>query len=101
MLQLLMWHMTRAGIKFVVYAALCFVAYKVSRHLWAAARAAEEDYKKNHRGDDGFGHGIGSVIAGAACAILMLASLSHGLTVLQILIAPKVYLIEYAASLVR
>ena len=89
--QLLLWKMVQA----IVICGFCLL-YLIAYYL-GSIKAIE--YDKNHRYED---LSTPVVIIGGFIAIGVLGSLIYGVQIaLQIWIAPKVWLIEYAASLVK
>lgn len=94
--QLLIWKAVESGIVFVVLLVVAIVTAKLSMDKVKEGRA----YKPKSHYDDAshiyaFAFLWGSIAVGAG---LLLTS---ALAWLQILVAPKVYLIEYAASLAK
>ena len=95
--QLLLWKAVESGIHFGVLMALCIglgiAAYKF-------LKAGKEYKPKNSYDDDAFGYfilfGVSLFLAGVSFVFA-----SNQLEWLKILIAPKMYLIEYAAQLVK
>lgn len=89
--QLLMWH----GIKSAVACVIGVVLLSTCLYGWKMGY----DYCAEHAHFDGFTfyfpYGIASCFIAGAVAVLL------NITWLQIWIAPKVWLVEYAASLVK
>ncbi len=89
--QLLTWHATQAGILgSVQLAAALALAYLLYRLVKAAIDES-----------DPFPYVLACIPVGCGVVSLGCSALANALIVAQILIAPKVYLIEYAASLLK
>lgn len=94
--QILWWHAIHSAIFFVLGLMLLLYLPLKCRSLWQKWSAIE---KENPRADvDGYVWGCAACLAGTLLGALMVLL---NLTWLKILIAPKLYLIEYAASLVK
>lgn len=92
--QLLMWKAVMSGLTCLfAMVVLIFSAWPIKRfYLWVR-RLADDDEFYDHPE---------TMFAGAGCIVLLLIGVCNiSLTWLQILIAPKIYLIEYAASLAK
>jgi len=83
--QLLMWHSIKAGIYFVVFSIIASLA------AWLLVVALKSD-------DELIGIGLSSFVVMVAFTLVAISKL---MIILQIWIAPKLYLIEYAADLVK
>ena len=90
--QLLMWKMVWAGFSFVICCAVIAVLYFGMRKLYAVIEAEDGDH---------FATFMAGVIAVITGVVFFFVALSELQTFLQIWIAPKVWLIEYTASLVK
>lgn len=88
--QLLMWKAVESFIWFII-------PFIVATSALVLAYFKEKEWKNN--GDD-FEQGIMWFISGTISLICFVISFTH-MSWLQILIAPKIYLLEYAASLVK
>lgn len=96
--QLLMWHLVMNATMFIgaLILAGIFITldYKVFKYVWSKDHN-EYDWEPNFYG----GYlGLGSLIR---IFVFIPVSISFNLTWLQIWIAPKIFLIEYAAKLVK
>lgn len=91
--QLLMWHavysLVTCILGFLLAAAICYVDVRIYRYM------KSHEFEDWQRCDAYLGMAIGSVV------LMVPAMLMVNITWLKILIAPKVWLVEYAASLVR
>lgn len=91
--QLLMWHATYSLVMcilgFLLVALICYVDVRIYRYM------KSDEFDKWQRGDAYLGMAVGSFV------LMIPAGLMVNITWLKILIAPKVWLVEYAASLVR
>lgn len=93
--QLLMWHMVKSAVYMLVGIALLVA---ISAYWVAWYRAA----KRDSEGFESSGAFIGGIVGTVGSALLLPASVIYmDITWLQIWIAPKVWLIEYAARLVK
>lgn len=96
--QLLMWHSVKSGVFFLLGIAILVVGvaidYKLGTHLWSKYK----DEKAYDR--DGFWLGYGLAGTIPRCVVYIGGLTLLNLTWLKIWIAPKVWLIEYAAKLV-
>jgi len=88
--QLLLWHAVKSAVFFTLFLVLA------AGCAFAGWRLIKNGVAKNNQ-DYAF---IGCIFAVAAI-LLFWPALAYHLDWLQILLAPKVYLIEYAASLAR
>lgn len=86
--QLLMWKAVQSG---VFFAALLLL---FALGVWSASKVFRHGQKEGY-GAEAFAMFPGAFAAGCLIAVF------HNLAWLQIIIAPKVYLIEYAASLAK
>ena len=86
--QLLMWHGVRSGVLTLI-ATVIFISWAiVSIRLWKADKSMDEFAT------------FGVVVLGGMC-VTVASLMMFNLAWLQIWIAPKVWLVEYAASLVK
>jgi uncharacterized membrane protein len=85
--QILLWHMTRAGVVALISAAFMYAYYRLIKHAI-----------KNDVIDDVSPLLVIGAVTSIIAFICLIASL---MDVLQIAIAPKLYLIEYATSLYK
>lgn len=110
--QLLVWHFAENFISFVV--ALLLYAFSIWYVVWIFKQRPEAiGEEKDHWGDpvtrykrsfwfDRDGDSTGAhAIALAAVIPIMLASIVMNITWLKIWVAPKLYLLEYGASLLK
>lgn len=90
--QLLAWKMVQSLV-YCVFGLLCFITIALYWR-WAAKilERANEEYFDDHVAIGGL---MGTVV------LVLIGGFAVNLTWLQIWLAPKVYLIEYAASLVK
>ena len=93
--QLLVWHAVKSGIAFIALVTATVLLSLIAKRLWQQGGAA-----RGGRTDMGFPSALGAVIISLIASATLCAAL-NATTWLQILVAPKLYLIEYAASLVR
>ncbi|WP_443700187.1 hypothetical protein [Pseudomonas sp.] len=94
--QLLMWKAFESAAFFLTFAALTFLFVTMAIKLFKAARS----YKPKNSYDDADGYYFcvfGLSLVSALFLLLALANLSW----LKIILAPKLYLIEFAASLAK
>ena len=97
--QLLLWHGVKSGLSFLAaMTTLVLYARAVKCFFGSAANKKSILYKANDGWDMGDAAGL-SAILGLVSIIPIVAFWS--IDWLQILVAPKVYLIEYAAKLVN
>ena len=95
--QVLIWHGVKSAVYFTSSVLLAVMLALLAKKMWGHGRA----YKNSDYYDDGreqrfVASGVAAVASGGA-----IASAVYNITWLQILLAPKLYLIEYAASLVK
>lgn len=105
--QLLLWNALASGVKALLWMAALATVYLFARSKYCG---------KGEKGEDGRCRGtythneMGSVSDRAALTVALMviiagvalpAAVYHALMVLKILVAPKIYLIEYAASLAK
>lgn len=95
--QLLMWHAVRSGVLFTFCVVLAIALAVVGERMRKAYIASGKESRHGYS-DDGYMFGCIFAWCGTSAAI---AGMFCNLEWLQILIAPKVYLIEYAASLIK
>lgn len=94
--QILIWHGVNSAIFFVLgLAILAYCPWK-SKKLWD--KGTEVENANKHACVDGYIYGVLTCWFLSAVGLVIVFT---NLTWLQILIAPKLYLIEYAASLVK
>lgn len=106
--QVLIWHSLKSAIMFLFFAACAVIAirsavkYEVERGVKALRDAYDrgESWIRTRYGTEERSAKYGKLIRLLASFILSLIALSN-ITWLQILVAPKLYLIEYAATLVK
>lgn len=94
--QILIWHGVKSAIFFSIGLGMLIGALWGAKKFWRAGCAAHEE---NEYADQ-----EGYVVGFCACAVASTVGatvLLANITWLQILLAPKLYLIEYAASLVK
>lgn len=91
--QLLLWKFVEGLIICAAYLVFAFTLVPTLR--WA------REYHKDYDACDFPGHIFVAVIMSFTSLVSCILAVKSGLTALQIYIAPKVYLIEYAASLVK
>lgn len=91
--QLLTWKLLEASATAALCFVLCLLAIAGIRFLW------RRDWDDSM--DRTFARVMSSVIGGAMAMLLLAVSLDYAFQALQIAIAPKVWLLEYAADLVR
>ncbi|MBD1229510.1 hypothetical protein [Xenorhabdus griffiniae] len=84
--QLMLWQLWVNGLLFILFLALALLA----GYIW---KRATESYVYNEGG-------VYIVLFAVVCA-LGFTSLRCAFTVIQIVVAPKVWLIEYAAALIK
>lgn len=96
--QLLYWEFTRNIITTIIGIALLGILF----YLIITSNKRIIEYRKSNRYDDGFSYLMFFFVSifGGIPAILFCISLIN-LTWLKILIAPKIFLIEYAASFLK
>lgn len=90
--QLLLWHALRSSLWFILFAGLLIYMFPMGRRFLRESREATGEMNENLQTATLCAH-----LASAALAVLVL----WNLTWLKILIAPKLYLIEYTAALVK
>lgn len=96
--QLLLWEASKAGIIAVCWIALSVALAIISVKLWKHGR----NYNPSHRYDEEsgfslFGAGLLAILSAASfCGVIV-----NLLNIVQIMIAPKIFLIQYAAHLVK
>lgn len=86
--QLLVWHGVKSAVFFVILLSLSLISAWATKRVWTWAREEDE-------GDEA------ATLFPAGAAVVLCVSAFGNLDWLQILLAPKLYLIEYAASLVK
>lgn len=94
--QLLIWKAVESGLCFVALLAIVIFAIVVCSRTWKKIK----NFKPKNSYDDCYGLYMVVIVSGMMGFGVGLVSLKS-LDWLQILIAPKVYLIEYAASLAK
>lgn len=106
--QFLTWKLISASLTSVVLSlvviALAIGIKRIFRHGAAQSKDTSERQKASiaYISDfDWFGHGLMIFACSGAASLLGFIGFIKFMTALQILIAPKVYLIEYAASLAK
>lgn len=96
--QLLMWKLAEASIKSLAAIAVivCFVAFmRVYYRAETGSALKDYDYCPTFAG-------FAAITIGACATLVSVIGLSHyPMIAAQILVAPKLYLIEYAASLAK
>ena len=85
--QLLLWHMTRAGVAVLISGAFMYAYY------WFIRKTTKDDSIDLYVPV--------AVVGGIAFIIALICFVAAIMDVLQIAIAPKLYLIEYAAGLYK
>ncbi len=95
--QLLLWKAVASGLRCGLFLVLA-IATGVA--AWVLLKKAV-NYVPKSRYDDGAHLCIPGVICAVVCPVVFFVGVCTNFTWLQILIAPKIYLIEYAASLVK
>ncbi|WP_027949852.1 hypothetical protein [Haliea salexigens] len=108
--QLLVWHMLEAIVWAVIFAAItAFIWVIVPRHCRKVKLDPSKDrWRENTKlnlvyDENGYAH-PGVVVVGTvfgASAVTFFASISNAMAALKIILAPKFYLLEYGASLVK
>ena len=88
--QLLLWHGVKSAIVFTLLAAVVVFTCVCYCKFWAHAKTFEDPY---------FSRAILGLLA-LTCIVTLTGGMSNSIDWLQILIAPKLYLMEYAAGLV-
>lgn len=102
--QLLLWYGVKSGVGCLLGIAMLFVAYKL---CVKAAKITAAYRNKESWALDYYGDATGTVVAGtAACylgatILVVIAACSVDLVWLKIWLAPKVWLVDYATSLVK
>ncbi len=96
--QLLWWKLAQGIFIALMAGAFAFAYY---RFVMAIFKAARETFLKDSYGEQEVLAIVGFIVGGVLCFFALFIFAKSALTVLQILIAPKVYLIEYAASLAK
>lgn len=97
--QLLIWHAVKHGIHAVVGVALIFMAVYLNKR-------AMQQLKNRHANATSYidknAEWVAYIVGASITAVAVFAFAMHliNLTWLQIILAPKLYLIEYAASLI-
>lgn len=92
--QLLMWHAARSGILASISLILAIIFSK-----WACKAWKHADTFKSYE-DGNTGYSILSVVLGVLSLFFACLLVAQSMILMKILISPKIYLIEYAASLV-
>lgn len=93
--QLLLWKFVQAVVITIIMVVLVTLYFKMFKRVWKYTEEHLDGWDQGPaRGAYGFVGGFGALVAGCA-------GVDNFLTALQIYVAPKVYLIEYAASLVK
>lgn len=118
-MQLLVWYGVKSAIWFVMGLLLMIITATLTKYVINAGkekkRSADADYEKGERWTRFSGRGeitssaYDTAVAAPSGAIALIATsyivgviiISSNLTWLQIWIAPKVWLVEYAASMVK
>lgn len=94
--QLLMWKAIESALIFVVMLSITVTCVVLAAKLFKYAK----EYKPKNIYDDADGYHIGVFLLSVGAVISLVFTLCS-FTWLQILIAPKLYLIEFAASLAK
>lgn len=94
--QLLVWHATKSAIHFVLTTLVCAALVTVSVKFFKAAKG----YKPKNIYDDPVFQWMACAASGVFAFFALMTAMNM-LDWLQILVAPKLYLIEYAASLAK
>jgi hypothetical protein len=94
--QLLLWHAVRSGVIFIALIIACVALSKWSIAMKNKYVASTED--SAYGGEEGYAIACGAL---GLCAAGSLICVFNNLAWLQIWLAPKVYLIEYAARLAK
>jgi len=95
--QLLIWHGIRSAFYFLIAVVVSGALAKIAFTLWDAGKA----YTTKNLWDEGKGWRFFGAAVSGVFALLTGFIAINTLAWLQILLAPKLYLIEYAASLVK
>lgn len=101
--QLLLFNTVAYTVKTVLFSTITTVGFVVAAKLFRKSSAQAEAYANSHTymAPDGFSSFmLGGVSCGVGGAALV-ATCNQLLSLLKITLAPKVWLIEYAASLVK
>lgn len=96
--QLLAWKLASSLLAMLIGIIVIFVYWRLVR---AFMKSEIDSALKDSRGNPTTPVFAGLVIGGCASAVSLIFILTDGSTALQIALAPKVYLIEYAASLAK
>lgn len=101
--QLLIWKATYSGAQFLTSITLAIVTVMIYLMAFKTTRRVEKEWKdeSNHRREGDAYLVFFTLGTGFALTLEMIALAIFDLDWLQILIAPKVYLIEYAAKLIN
>lgn len=102
--QLLVWKAIESGLRMAVWLAVAGAMLYVSRRLWKYAKnwqaPAGIRLELANTEDRDYAY-IASGFLGIFSGLTTIISLLYNTAWLQIIVAPKLYLIEYAASLVK
>lgn len=93
--QLLLFKLVWSAIIAVILATTCF--FLISKG-WKVSKKANEEVNSSNKGFPWFVYGTVCVLPSVIMFFVILVSLKN---VIQIWLAPKIYLIEYAASLAK
>lgn len=93
--QLLLFKLVWSAIIAVILATTCF--FLISKG-WKVSKKANEEVNSSNKGFPWFVYGAVCVLPSVIMFFVILGSLKN---VIQIWLAPKIYLIEYAASLAK
>ena len=95
--QLLMWHATKNAVISVLLIGIAVILIVISCKIWKHGK----NYiaKTQHDEEKGFSYFISGILGLISILPLCLA-VNKALIVLKIVIAPKIFLIEYAAELI-
>lgn len=92
--QLLIWHAAQSAIRCAIYLALAALLCYAAKRLWRHAYTLQED------SDERAWTCIGAFVA-AIIALIWLFVAANNLEWLQIWLAPKLYLVEYTAAILK
>lgn len=96
--QLLAWKLASSMLSVLIGIVVLFVYW---RFIQAYMKAERNSTLKDAHCDPTVPAFVSLVIGGCASVVSFIVILSDGFTALQIALAPKVYLIEYASSLAK
>lgn len=99
--QLLLFNTVKFGVVAAASACGSIIAGITARKLYAAARRRAEKSTEYYASLDGFREFWTSTLLVAASVSLGVTAAVDGLNFMKITLAPKVWLLEYAASLVK